>query len=195
VPEPAATARIALAEARSARFAREWYGYCRADVDRFLWDLAASLDALLRGYEDLEERHRAAKAALERANRSGRILSDALAAARRVREEAASERQAILARARDEAAALKRAVERELAHTRLELEALRAAERQLRADYEVLLHAALGLVGEASVPNGDRRRAKSARPAFETGGTSVGLPPAGRRLEPESTSPLTIDTA
>jgi DivIVA domain-containing protein len=140
-------------EIRQARFEKRLRGYDTGEVDRLLGDLASSFGDLERERNDLRERVTRLEAGLEEHNEVQHLMREALVSAQRTADELHERTQQecdeLLRQARVDAETITAEARGERARAEEEIEKLRAQERELRASYRVLLHAALDRLGES----------------------------------------------
>jgi cell division initiation protein len=148
-----AASQPAPEEIRQRHLPKAFRGYDTAAVDRLVSELTQGLERTKAERSELQTKVASLEKELSE-NRDARgLMQDTLVSAQRAAEELRQrterERDEILAKARSDAEALEAgtAIERERAEA--DLEQLQRQERELRASYKVLLHAALDRLGES----------------------------------------------
>ena len=142
-------------EIRHIQLERTLRGYDPKAVDTLLQELASSFEELSRERGELRERVTKLEKELEDQGQLQHLMSDALLSAQRAADDLRARTQqecdAMLASARAEAEQLSARGREERERTETELHRLQAAERELRASYRILLHAALDRLGDGAV--------------------------------------------
>ena len=142
-------------EIRKTQLPTALRGYERGAVDKLLATVADSLEALAKERDELRQRVEKLEAELGSHVDSQELMRDALLSAQRVAEElkerTRKECDELLEKARKEAEEIETEALREREQVEESIERLRTQERELRASYRVLLHAALDRLGEESV--------------------------------------------
>jgi DivIVA domain-containing protein len=139
---------------RQLQLQKTFRGYDTGAVDRLLQELAQSLESMTTERSELQAEVAGLEKELAEHRDAQGLMQDALFSAQRAAEELRQRTQRecdeILAKARADAVELesRTAIERERAEADLEL--VRRQERELRASYKVLLHAALDRLGEGA---------------------------------------------
>lgn len=139
-------------EIRHIQLNRSLRGYDIAEVDRLLAELAANFGELVGERDELRERVARLEQGLEEYNEIEHLMKEALVSAQRtaddLRERTQRECEELLASARAEAERVAGSATEERVRAEEEIQTLRSQERELRASYRVLLHAALDRLGE-----------------------------------------------
>lgn len=134
-------------DVRQLKFRRTLRGYDTAEVERLLAEVAASLDELARDREELRSRVERLERELGERREIDHLMREALVSAQRaadeLKERTRRECEEALAKARSDAGEIETSSRRERERAEDELRRLKLQERELRASYRVLLHAAL----------------------------------------------------
>jgi len=141
-------------EIRHIQLNRSLRGYDIAEVDRLLEEVASDFGELVSERDDLRERVARLEKGLEEYNEIEHLMREALVSAQRtaddLRDRTQRECEELLTNARQEADRISGRATEERARAEQEIQTLRSQERELRASYRVLLHAALDRLGEAA---------------------------------------------
>ena len=139
---------------RHIRLERTLRGYDPKAVDALLEELASSFEELSGERVELRERVAKLEKDLDDQGQLQHLMSDALLSAQRAADDlrlrTEQECDAMLANARAEAGQIQSGAREEETRIESELLRLKAAERELRASYRILLHAALDRLGEGA---------------------------------------------
>ena len=135
-----------------ATLPRAMRGYERDTVDRMLAGFRASEDSLRQEHAELTTRVEKLEAELAEHREIQGLMRDALVSAQRAADELTSrtrqECDEMRARARADADAIREQSRAERERAESEVRRLKAAEQEIRASYNVLLHAALDRLDE-----------------------------------------------
>jgi len=141
-------------EIRHIQLNRSLRGYDITEVDRLLEEVASDFGELVSERDDLRERVARLEKGLEEYNEIEHLMREALVSAQRtaddLRDRTQRECEELLTNARQEADRISGRATEERARAEQEIQTLRSQERELRASYRVLLHAALDRLGEAA---------------------------------------------
>jgi cell division initiation protein len=139
-------------EIRHVRLERTLRGYDPRAVDALLEELASSFEELSRERSAQSERVAKLERELEDQGQLQHLMSDALLSAQRaaddLRMRTQQECDAMLESARAEVEQIQAGAREERERIEGEVRRLQASERELRASYHVLLHAALERLGD-----------------------------------------------
>ncbi len=139
-------------EIRNTKLPRSLRGYDRAAVSRLLDEVATSFESLDRERVGLEAQVGKLEHELSEHREIQGLMRDALVSAQRAADELKArtkqECDELLADARADAKAIEEHSRVEREQTESEIRRLKAAEREIRASYKILLHAALDRLDE-----------------------------------------------
>jgi cell division initiation protein len=139
-------------EIRHVQLPRRLRGYDSAQVDRLLEELAADFAELLRERNEFRERADRQERELEEHREVQHLMREALVSAQRAADElkdrTEKECDELRASARAEAEETEARAKKEEERVESEVSRLKTQERELRASYRVLLHAALDRLEE-----------------------------------------------